>query len=462
MGGFIPPPMNRQRAASIADLLQQRGQISAQRAYGRGNLLGGAIAGLGQAVGGAIEQHRIKKEGEERQRALQGLFQDPKMYEDSGYAMQSLVNAGYEPESAFKLAKGFREWGQSQDPQMDPDKAMGHAMSLAQIYDSADPETQEALRPALYDYMKGSRLDPDNRIQSLNREQFNKFVGSMVRGEEPPEVGSPEWLITAPPEDVERLGERERLRKGPDPEKEYKVTQNGVTKLVPGSVLREGIREDRPTPSGGKLDWALNTETGAHEMVTPEEIRASGGRYTRPLWAAQGQELERVQRNIGAFTDINTALSAVTDKIGPVTYTWNELKQKLPEEFAAAQPAFRAFQQQLNALTNEEIKRITGAQMSAQEADRLKKGMADGSLKLNDLKAALYIWERSMRRTEASLMGRLDQWQQENPYDPSLGGLFGPESTAGAPGSAPRQTVANVPFNPNAPSGSEANPIVLE
>lgn len=202
------------------------------------------------------------------------------------------------------------------------------------------------------------------------------------------------------------------------------VVINGRRTMATGRDIEKAIASgatvheyDKPTGGSGssKLEWFLDTDTGEEVLLPAEQAAAAGsGRYRRPLFAAPTAELERARRSLSAMVDLNTSLEDVTTKVGPVNYTLNELYRKVPG--FDADPAFRAFQQQLNALSNEEIKRITGAQMSESEAERLKKGMADGSLKLDDLRTAMYVWNRALQRTEASLTGRLDAWQKQNPY----------------------------------------------
>jgi hypothetical protein len=74
-----------------------------------------------------------------------------------------------------------------------------------------------------------------------------------------------------------------------------------------------------------------------------------------------------------------------------------ELNQKLP--WTASDPDFTEFQRLLTGMSNIEIKNITGAQMSEQEAARLLTGMAQGTLKPGDFEAALKVMRRNATRT---------------------------------------------------------------
>ncbi len=226
----------------------------------------------------------------------------------------------------------------------------------------------------------------------------------------------------------------------------------------------QGIRaEHRPERPEVRHD-VLDTKTGKPARVTPEEESAEPGRYVpfREPKAAGAKEQEDAERKAGAqavatawrdglafpstqkettaalvymdqhpedfqrrprkltpkqqdtvldatasldrITNLRNAYEKVKGKVGPISYRLNELGVKLPG--IAEDPDFVTFNTALRQLDNLDIKRITGAQMSAQEADRLMKGMATGALKPADFDAALRIMEMDAdRQKEITLYG---------------------------------------------------------
>ena len=192
-------------------------------------------------------------------------------------------------------------------------------------------------------------------------------------------------------------------------------------------------RAPTTTSSGGGLKYYLDKTSGEHGYFSEDDLKSNPGRFARPLFAAQQAELTRIDSNLVGMKDLKATLKSVTDKVGPARYPLNELYRRVPG--LQDDPAFRAFQQMITSLSNEEIKRITGAQMSEAEAVRLKKGMASGELKLNELVVAIYVMERGMSRNRASLVGGLKEWEEANPYKlpdvgtaaPSKGPKLSPE-----------------------------------
>lgn len=149
-------------------------------------------------------------------------------------------------------------------------------------------------------------------------------------------------------------------------------------------------------------------KTGEIQSKAAAHISANPGKYPggapRVLTQKQWEEVSDTRSTLDTLDDIQMAYSKVKDKVGPAAYRFAEFKQRLPG--VASDPDFVEFQRLLTGEKNLSIKRITGANMSQGEADRLMKGMAEGTLKPKEFEAALGIWRRNAERSLATLQGR--------------------------------------------------------
>jgi hypothetical protein len=156
--------------------------------------------------------------------------------------------------------------------------------------------------------------------------------------------------------------------------------------------------------------WAAGTSFPSKQNETtlalkymdehPDEFK----RRPRKLTATQQDEVLRATDAIATVDDVAKAYQKVKKKIGPVNYTFNEMMRKLPG--TKEDPEFTTFNALLRGMGNLEIKRITGAQMSEDEAGRLLKAMATGNMKPGDFEAALAVMTRNAKRNrEITLYG---------------------------------------------------------
>jgi hypothetical protein len=404
---------------TIADLIMRRGDIAARGAERSGAIWGNAVADLGGIAAGAIQQHGMQKQAQERQVAFDEALQSWDPADPNQSFMRLARVAG--PEPAMQITRGLMAITESQQRQAqgeapDPELFGQKIGGLLAMRDKMGPdylrERWDQIQPHFAPDVKalfGVELGPEYT------EEYDQQLTALGEQFSPQPQGGD---FTLSPGQTRFGAEGEQIAAvAPKPEKSLEEEAREAFALA--QARARGTASVQPPGGGGKLQYYLDRESGRHVQLTPAEAKKNADRYGRPLFADPTQELEKVNRNLSAFGDIYTSLNAVLDDVGPVTYTINELEQKVPG--IKSDPAFRAFQQQLNALSNEEIKRITGAQMSEPEAKRLKKGMADGTLKLPELRAALYIWKRGLERTRASLTGNLERWGEENPYDPTFG-----------------------------------------
>lgn len=166
-----------------------------------------------------------------------------------------------------------------------------------------------------------------------------------------------------------------------------------------GRVVAQSWAAGTSFPSDQK-----NTTAALKYMDThPDEFK----RRPRKLTATQQDEVLRGTDALATVDDVTKAYQKVKKKIGPVTYTFNEMLRKLPG--TKDDPDFTTFNALLRGMGNLEIKRITGAQMSEDEAGRLLKAMATGNMKPADFEAALGVMARNAKRNrEITLYGNVE------------------------------------------------------
>lgn len=419
------------RGASISNLILQRGAIQGRSALTSGGIWGDVARDVGAIAGSALQQRQQKREEQKaEQEALDvererdaAVAEALGSYDGDAGALQERLTRAVGPVPALNITKA--------------------RVALDGITDQRDAANQERLD----NIIKGTgelswqnfqeaytgileQAEPGFRAfgimglpEAPTRELYERIRGM---GKEQPAPGSEEAFFEMDPDSPEAKQALEQraafAAAGREPAEPEPTMEERQAQIRADATTRaEVAAKFRPPTGPGEATYVLDRDaevgTDAHVLKTPEEVAKDPERYGRPLLAAPTDELRRVETNLFAFKDIQAALQPVLDKVGPVEFTLRELQQKAP--FLESDPAFRAFQQMVNALTNEEIRRITGAQMSAAEATRLKKGMADGSLRLPELKEALYLWQRGMERTRAGLMGNLKEWSEENPYTPT-------------------------------------------
>ena len=430
MAQYAPPPMGPRRAASIADLILHRGDIAAQNSARSGAIWGSTINQLGQIAAGAYQQHSENKQAEQQQaieaqrgEAIANLASSELWETDPKAAFgESIRILGPEKGATFVKARmAAGEAQKAQDPEEKRKLVLGNLGVIASGFKAAGPTGRRLMYPLVQEMLTGAGVEglpPEwDESNPENMAAVEQIIQGFTPQETAPAVGSDAWMLSATPE------EKAAVLANKTAVAEASQLPDDVIESQAAARARGTAKGSPPKPpsGSGKASYVLDRDaepgTDPHVLKTPEEVAAEPGRYGRPLFAGPTDELRRIETNLFAFRDINAALEPVLDKVGPVEYTLRELQQKAP--FLESDPAFRAFQQMVNALTNEEIRRITGAQMSAAEATRLKKGMADGSLRLPELREALYIWQRGMERSRAGLMGNLKRWEESNPYTPT-------------------------------------------
>lgn len=221
-----------------------------------------------------------------------------------------------------------------------------------------------------------------------------------------------------------------------------------------GPVLAQAPPKQRP---GGDANPAVADRVAddwASGLVFPStqsakaEAQASFARRGLPtprmLSVAMQQDAIRQTETVQSLEDIASLYEHVKDKVGPANYRLAELGQNIPG--IEADPAFAEFNAALRTMGNLEVKRITGSQMSADEATRLLKGMATGTLKPAEFEQVLGFMHRNAKRQHQLLMygpdaRRRDEKAQE-PAAPAAP-KPGPQTPAGTrpipPGAKPGQ-----------------------
>lgn len=158
-----------------------------------------------------------------------------------------------------------------------------------------------------------------------------------------------------------------------------------------GDSIADAWREGKAFPSTQEATTAALESFKRRGLPVPRRLTA----------AMQAQSVANAD-TIQTIEDVRDLYERVKGKVGPVAYAFNEFKSKVP--LINADPDFVEFNTMLRGMGNLDIKRITGAQMSEAEADRLLKGMATGSLKPAEFEAALRTMERNAKRNQDILL----------------------------------------------------------
>ena len=405
----IPYSPNRRDTTTMLDLILRRGDIQARGTRNSANAWGDFANTLGQGVQMHFqEKERLAKEFQrqetkqldESQAAERNLLfnatleDNPKLFDDPTAAVRTLTGIGYSPQDAMAMAKTGSSMVKitSDESFQDPTKAMPYVSQMTQGYLEASPELQLQMRPVIEQLAQRMNWDPEENLGGLATEDFNKVMGHYTTA---PKEKAPEPI-------VRDLG---GTVAGMDPRTGDQLWSQPKT-LAPqapkppeapddsGRFLAEAWAEGRAFPSTQKATTAA--------LAYMEENPKQFPNKPRKLGVTQQQEVTRATDTIATIEDVRKAWEAVKDKVGPVSYRFNEFTRKMPG--FDADPDFITFNTMLRGMGNLEIKRITGAQMSEPEAGRLLKGMATGTMKPADFEAALSVMERNARRNRDVLL----------------------------------------------------------
>lgn len=181
---------------------------------------------------------------------------------------------------------------------------------------------------------------------------------------------------------------------------------------------QQALDAKKPDPKEGDRiadAWAQGMSFPQTQEATNaalDSFERRGMQVPRRLSATMQQDVVRATDTIQTIDDVSYLYEKVKSKVGPWSYPLGEFAQRVPG--IAADPDFAAFNMMLRGMNNLEIKRITGAQMSEGEAERLLKGMATGTLKREEFEAGLKIMLRNARRNrDITLYGKTKSMREE-------------------------------------------------
>lgn len=275
----------------------------------------------------------------------------------------------------------------------------------------AEPEARFAKNEALLDTLRqfGMKTELEEGIKDKYRDDEPPAIDPMTGlawnqetkkfdldvGHKPTKApaGYKEWVIDGKRAAYTDAEVAEAKAAGKDV-KAYHAPQqssaSGAVDTTEAQATAEAWRDGTAFPSSQKATGAALVWMKNH----PEDFP----RVPRKLTPTQQDRVLAATSSLDRIAALRESYAALKGKIGPVAYRLNELGVKLPG--IKEDPDFVAFNTALRQLDNLDIKRITGAQMSEGEADRLMKGMATGALKPKDFEAALRVMEMDAEREQ--------------------------------------------------------------
>ena len=429
--------------SSIADLLVRQGDIQAQRAQQVGNLWANAVGNVGNIAAGAVQQHQEQKQKSNRDKILGEAMQSWNP-ENPQEFMRKMITVGG-PEFALSGVRAMTALEESRrkaepDPKLLATKAefIGRAWKKSPdfvrnnwaMFASAVPEVtplrgievgqewdEEKYAPLLDSLSPEEKpttpiaIDPTKNYVVPSKDGFAPAPGiaAAVTPPEKPDTRSVEARYADAVARGDTAGAQAMLQAQSRLAAAGRASQapsGGGGKDDTGRTLAKAWADGRSFPS----TQAAKTSALVYMDKHPEEFPNK----PRSLSVGQQGEVLSATNTLGTIDRVKRAYEKVKEKIGPVTYTFNEWTRKLPG--FASDPDFVTFNTLLRGMGNLEIKRITGAQMSEKEADRLLKGMATGSLKPEDFEAAINVMASNAKQNrEVTLYGKAIEGTDNDP-----------------------------------------------
>lgn len=179
------------------------------------------------------------------------------------------------------------------------------------------------------------------------------------------------------------------------------------------SVMSQQLRQLITEATGTKMDESLTfNQMSKLYPYAADRVRAQQAAMAptgKPLATAELEKVAAGEQNIADMRELEAGLEDFKDAIGPV----DARTLKIAEIFGVANPQLAAYKSKVIRVLNKYIKEMTGAQLSAAEAERLKAGLqnpADSDMvfaaKLRDV---LHEMERNHeRRIDAYRRGGRD------------------------------------------------------
>ena len=401
-------------ADSIAQLLTRQGDIRAAGAARSGEIWGNAIGNLGQIAGQAVQGYAQQKEQEKQQKSAeqrQAMFEEAVGAFDPTKPMDTYrkLAVAVGPQAALEFTKGVVSLQNLQKPEAtfeDFKQATEALWRTKQIFGPEYlaqkwPELAPALQAGAKKFLPGADVSQPTPEILAGLDQLHEEFNPKKAGE-PKVVGGA--LVTPEGKELYRAPvapEQTLAEKTTEAQAMSAARARGTASVKPAGG---GESKFSPVAEAVALDWEAGIAqptTGELRAQASAYIRSQGRTPPRQLSVGQQDRVMAVNTTVDTLDEIEAAYEKVKSKVGPIKYQFAELKQKLP--WTASDPDFTEFQRLLTGMSNIEIKNITGAQMSEQEAERLLTGMARGTLKPGDFEAALKVMRRNAQRTRENI-----------------------------------------------------------
>lgn len=473
----MPIPWHLQRDWSaprsrIPELILEGGRVTAEGIRRSGDIWANAIAQAAGGIGDAIQRGPELKAREEERRASaedrRAAAEERSVrtsalrrQEEDQETLRGALESGKARDEILAQTPGHlravvqKHWDEADERANKLDAAkLEYIGGLASSVLSLPPELRAGALAGAVTHMRARRYDAEateaEQLAQRSPQEVEEILKHYARiggkAKKPIEVSpgatlydetSGKGVFTAPPKpDTPNVGSFEdfTLRKygaQPTPEqivaarREYQQADDRPRDPVAAELARLRLDDAKKKAEGEASEgdlvadaWAAGTAFPSTQAATSAALasfKRRGMEAPRKLSAPMQTEAIRTADAVATIADVRELYEKVKGKIGPVTYTLNEWSRKIPG--VAADPDFVAFNTMLRSMGNLEIKRITGAQMSEAEADRLLKGMATGTLKPGDFEAALGIMERNATRNRDILL-----YGKAKPYSDRAGG----------------------------------------
>lgn len=418
--------MYRPGGETIAELLLRQGEASARAAERSALLWGNAVSNIGNIAGGAVAQYQEQK-NIERQSQLMDKAINSWDGRDSRQLYRGFMVAGVSAPEAIKLTQGItaiHNVGLGKEPDQDDLKAVVGTISAARksfgdeklkgMWPQQLPILEKFRAKFLPDVALSAEYTPevgdffdnlDARFNGAKAPGLERVVTKDATGAETMQWVRPKegqtFTSAAPPVKAEKTladieaeaAARARGTRLGNPPQPPRAPDEST-----GRVLAQAWAEGRSFPTKGDDVSAALVYMDKH----PEEFPNK----PRKLSAPQQDKVLSTTATLDRLDATIEAYQKVKSKVGPVTYSLNEWERRIPG--TAADPDFITFNTNLRQLGNLEIRDITGAAMAVQEAERLLKGMATGSLKPADFEAAIAVMRQNAKRIrDVTLYGRV-------------------------------------------------------
>lgn len=193
-------------------------------------------------------------------------------------------------------------------------------------------------------------------------------------------------------------------------------------------------------------DWLAGRaqpSTQAARGAASAYIRAKGKTPPRLMGQVTWDSVAQGESTLSKLDDIETLAGQMKDAFGPLNFTINELRQRMPG--LEADPRFAVIQTLLRNAQNLEIKRITGAQMSEAEAARLIRGMMDGTVRFDEFISKLKVMKRNVNRDIYAAQGRTQDFIKDFPLE-DLTPIPNPDGTVPGVNAPTRRVVKGVTY----------------